>query len=258
MTPSHEDDPASADLELRLAAIAATIEEFAQLHFDVRAPIGPRGDVVDAVAAGVNFLGDELEVAYRELEQRVADRTAELEHMTEEMRRRALHDQLTGLPNRTLFWDRLAHRLLQERRVETCAVLFIDLDRFKAVNDSWGHATGDQLLITVAERIVSQLRAGDSAARIGGDEFLVLLDAVSSAPVALEIAERLGASLREPFEVGDLTLKVTAAIGVALASSDLCSVDELVNAADAAMYAAKRHGPGRSRLHECSTWREDA
>ena len=250
MTQAGDEERSATDPEARLVAIAATLQEFAQLHFGVRAPIGPEGDIIDAVAAGVNFLGDELEVSYREIEQRVADRTAELELMTEEMRRRALHDQLTGLPNRTLFWDRLAHRLRQERRTEAYAVLFIDLDAFKAVNDAWGHATGDQLLITVGARIVSELRTGDSAARIGGDEFLVLLDAVSSPGAALDIAQRLGESLRAPLSLGALSHVVTAAIGVAVAAPDLRNADELVNAADAAMYAAKHDGPGRCRLYD--------
>jgi diguanylate cyclase (GGDEF)-like protein len=237
--------------EGRLIAIAATIQEFAQLHFGVRAPIGPDGDIVDAVAAGVNFLGDELEISYREIEQRVADRTVELELATEEMRRRALHDQLTGLPNRTLFWDRLSHRLEQgPRRRETYAVFFVDLDGFKAVNDSWGHSTGDQVLIDVAARIASQLRTGDTAARIGGDEFLVLLDEVASASAALEIAARLGETLRSPHSIATTTRVITAAIGVAVASPDLRSADEMVSAADAAMYAAKRESPGTCRLYD--------
>lgn len=246
------------DSEARLVTIAATIQEFAQLHFAGRAPVGPDGDIVDAVAAGVNFLGDELEVSYREIEQRVADRTAELELMTEEIRQRALHDQLTGLPNRTLFWDRVTHRLRQgSRRGEIYAVLFIDLEGFKEVNDSWGHATGDQLLISVAQRISSELRTGDSAARIGGDEFLVLLDQVTSAHAALDIARRLGDVLRAPFAVGFASPVITAAIGVAVASPNLRSADELVNAADAAMYAAKRNGPGNCLLYEHTTHRNE-
>jgi diguanylate cyclase (GGDEF)-like protein len=255
----HAIEPPSPDFEARLIAIAATIQEFAQLHFGVRAPVGPDGDIVDAVAAGVNFLGDELEVSYREIEQRVADRTVELELVTDEMRQRALHDQLTGLPNRTLFWDRLTHRLRQgPRRSESYAVLFIDLDGFKVVNDSWGHATGDQLLIDVAKRISSELRTGDSAARIGGDEFLVLLDQVASAFAALDIAKRLGEVLHTPFDVGPSSHTITAAIGIAMASPSLRSADELVSAADTAMYAAKRDGPGRCHLYDHTAHRHDA
>jgi PleD family two-component response regulator len=161
------------DVERRLEDIASTIQEFAGLRFDARARIGPAGDIVDAVSAGVNFLGEELEASFREIERRVADRTAELAIATRELSRRALHDELTGLPNRTVFWDRLAHRLnLADRRPTGFAVLFLDLDDFKTVNDTLGHAAGDQLLVHVAWRIRGELRAGDTAARVGGDEWL--------------------------------------------------------------------------------------
>jgi diguanylate cyclase (GGDEF)-like protein len=241
---------ASSSLESRLEIIVSTIQEFAQLHFDARAPLGPDGDIVDAVAAGVNFLGEELDVAYAEIERRVAERTAELERATDELRRVARHDQLTGLPNRMLFWDRLNQRLTQsERRSEDFAVLFIDLDGFKGVNDTWGHSVGDQLLVRVADRIRSRLRTGDSAARIGGDEFLVLLDEVDSAESALGIAHRLCADLEAPFDIASTKRGVSATIGVAIGPANMASADELVNAADAAMYSAKHDGPGRCALY---------
>jgi predicted signal transduction protein with EAL and GGDEF domain len=116
-SPPDRDDVQSRGVERRLEDIASTIQEFAALRFGARAQIGPDGDIVDAVAAGVNFLGEELEASFNETERRVADRTAELAIATAELSHRALHDQLTGLPNRTLFWDRLSHRLsLADRR----------------------------------------------------------------------------------------------------------------------------------------------
>lgn len=242
--------------EQRLQDIASTIQEFAALRFEARAQIGPDGDIVDAVAAGVNFLGEELEASFSEIERRVADRTAELAMSTQESARRALHDELTGLPNRALFWDRLSQRLsFTERRQTGFAVFFLDLDDFKTVNDTLGHAAGDRLLVDVASRIRASLRGGDTAARVGGDEFVVLLDDVATKEAALVIAHRLGESLRAPYKIGADWRIATASIGVAvgpenLAAADAVAVaDAVVAAADAAMYDAKRRGPGRCVLY---------
>jgi len=243
--PSHHGVANPHDIENRLEDVVRVILEYAALRFDARAQFGPDGDVVDAVAAGVNFLGEELEAAYEELESRVAVRTAELTKATEELTYRALHDQLTGLANRTLFWDRLSHRLRQAgRRPIGFAVLFLDLDNFKAVNDTLGHAAGDRLLVVAAERIRAELREGDTAGRVGGDEFVVLLDAVPSAQVALNTAHRLGETLRAPYEIGSKSWTTKASIGVAVGPANFETADGAVAAADAAMYDAKRRGPG--------------
>ena len=131
------------DLERRLEEVVSVIQELAALRFGARATVGPAGDIVDAVAAGVNSLGEELEASYQEIERQVADRTAELAMATQELRRRALHDDLTGLANRAAFWDRLTHRVDGAgRRTTGFAVLFLDLDGFKTVNDTLGHAAG--------------------------------------------------------------------------------------------------------------------
>ena len=145
--PGHIAGLGQRDPELtpRLEAIVSAIQAFAALRFDARAPLGPTGDIVDALAAGVNFLGEELEASFNEVERRVAERTAELAAATRELGRRALHDELTGLPNRALLFDHLAHRLQQAgRRAEGLGLLFIDIDRFKLVNDTLGHAAGDR------------------------------------------------------------------------------------------------------------------
>jgi len=245
ITPSDRDDANPHDIERRLEDVVRVILEFAALRFDARAQLSRDGDVVDAVAAGVNFLGEELEAVYEELENRVADRTAELIRATEALTYRALHDQLTGLANRTLFWDRLSHRLKQAgRRPTGFAVLFVDLDNFKAVNDTLGHAAGDRLLVAAAERIRAELREGDTACRLGGDEFVVLLDAVPSAREALTIARRLGETLRAPYEIGREGWTAMASIGVAFGPASFETADAAVAAADAAMYDAKRSGPG--------------
>ncbi len=250
MTTEVPPGPGGAEFERRLEEVVSAIQEFAALRFDARATVGPAGDIVDAVAAGVNALGEELEASYEELERRVADRTAELAIATQELSRRALHDDLTGLANRAAFWDRLAHRLnVADRRGTGFAVLFLDLDHFKTVNDTLGHAAGDQLLVEVAGRITAELRAGDTAARVGGDEFVVLLDEVASGAAALAVAERLSERLSAPHELGTVAHTVTSSIGVAVGPAGFATSDAILAAADAAMYDAKRSGRGACVLH---------
>ncbi len=235
---------------MRLEDIARTIEEFASLRFDARAAIGPDGDIIDAVAAGVNFLGEELEASYHELESRVAERTAELAIANGELARRARHDDLTGLLNHAGFWERLSHRLALADRRKTCfALLYLDVDDFKTINDTLGHAAGDRLLIELAARLRAALRRGDTAARLGGDEFVVLLDEVATTGAALVLAERLGEALQAPYGIGPDGWTATVSIGVAVSSEGIATVDEIVAAADTAMYDAKRRGGGRRVLY---------
>jgi diguanylate cyclase (GGDEF)-like protein len=237
-------------VEGRLEEIVNTIQEFAALRFDARAPIGPDGDIVDAVGAGVNFLGEELEASFRDMERRVGDRTAELTLATQELARRALSDELTGLPNRTLFWEHLSHRLaLAGRRQPGFAVLFLDIDDFKTLNDTLGHAAGDRLLVDVASRLRTALREGDTAARVGGDEFVVLLDEVRTQEGARVVAERLLEVLRAPYEIGADRWIATVSIGVAIGPASFRTADEVVGAADTAMYKAKQRGGGRYVLY---------
>jgi diguanylate cyclase (GGDEF)-like protein len=252
--PTDPVDSPVQRFERRLEDVVHTIGEFAALHFEARAPLGPDGDIVDAVAAGVNFLGEELEASYHEIERRVVDRTAELSIATQELGRRALHDDLTGLPNRALFWEHLAHRMaLAGRRQTGFAVLFLDLDDFKLVNDTLGHAAGDRLLVDVASRLRASLRAGDTAARVGGDEFVVLLDDVATTEAAMVVTERLSETLRAPYEIGTDRRIVTASVGVAVGPDGLGTADEVVAAADGAMYEAKRRGGGRCVLSRGET-----
>ena len=162
----------------------------------------------------------------------------------------ALHDSLTGLANRALFMDRLDHVIRKARRQGFLfAVLFLDLDRFKVVNDSLGHLTGDQLLVAVAGRIVSAIRTEDTVARIGGDEFAVLLDGVGDVDEAKQAATRLQAALAKPMEAGGRAVFVTASIGIALGNGD-GRPDDLLRDADTAMYCAKAEGRARSAVFE--------
>ena len=165
----------------------------------------------------------------------------------EALRQRALHDPLTKLPNRTLLEDRLALALAKSRRSGTCTgLLFLDLDRFKAVNDTYGHLVGDRLLIGVANRLSSTLRPGDTLARVAGDEFLVVCEDVSDLEHAEQIAARIHGVLDAPFAIEPNSIGVSASIGVAVAADHDEPAADLILHADAALYEAKRGGGGRS------------
>lgn len=169
------------------------------------------------------------------------------------VRHQAFHDGLTGLANRSLFYDRLERAIVLSRReLRGLAVLLIDLDQFKPINDSLGHAAGDELLVAVAHRISGCLRANDTAARLGGDEFVVLAEGVSTVDDARAVAERVIGALTEPFLIAGAKRSVQASIGVAFAPAGAGSADELLNNADAAMYAAKRAAAGSYRVFELS------
>jgi diguanylate cyclase (GGDEF)-like protein len=164
------------------------------------------------------------------------------------MLHQALHDALTGLPNRALFTDRIQHALTQgRRRGTTCGVIFLDLDRFKTVNDSLGHAAGDELLVSVARRIDESLRSADTAARLGGDEFAVLLEDLSGVDEAVLVAERIVGALKAPVVVQGREVFVSASIGIAVGR---VGASELLRQADVAMYRAKAEGKGRHRVFE--------
>ena len=197
-----------------------------------------------------------LEQANQVLDQRVRERTQALEQEIAERRRAqdrldhlAHHDPLTGLPNRLLFRERLTRRLqhLGNDGAVQLAVLFIDLDRFKDVNDTLGHPIGDALLVNVTRRLQSCVSANSTLARLGGDEFICLLDDIRGAQDAEEVAQRLLDLFHQPFHVGDNRLHLSASIGISLAPLDAMDVDALVRQADAAMYQAKAQG--RNRCH---------
>ncbi len=175
-----------------------------------------------------------------------AQARAELTESSELALENSLHDPLTGLPNRALLVQRLDHAVLRSRRSrKTVAVLFVDLDRFKAVNDNYGHRAGDELLIAVGERIGRVIRPADTLARLAGDEFIILCEDLDCPSQAELLAERIGTALAVPFhlEVGDMWL--SASVGIAFAGQGADIPEKLIQDADTAMYQAKRRGGGR-------------
>jgi diguanylate cyclase (GGDEF)-like protein len=175
--------------------------------------------------------------------------------LEDELRHQAFHDGLTGLANRALFEEHLVQALARARRHgQPVAVLFLDLDDFKTINDSLGHEAGDALLREAAIRIASAVRADDTAARLGGDEFAVLAETFAHDDDALIIATRLLAALAEPFEVAGRELRVSASVGLAWSDGSI-GVRELMRDADTAMYAAKDAGKNTIRAFEAGMHR---
>jgi diguanylate cyclase (GGDEF)-like protein len=164
----------------------------------------------------------------------------------------ALHDVLTGLPNRALFMDRLSLSLARRTRRpnHSCGVLFIDLDRFKEINDVLGHAAGDVVLIAAAARLHAALRPHDSAARLGGDEFAVLVENILTASDLETVAKRVQAEMERPFDIFGHPVQAGASIGAAMAGPDHTSADLLVRDADFAMYRAKQSGGRRYEIFD--------
>ncbi len=166
------------------------------------------------------------------------------------LHRLAYYDALTGLPNRHLFDDRIDHAVARARRTGTSfSLLFIDLDRFKQVNDSLGHSAGDRLLIEVARRLRETTRESDTIARLGGDEFTVILETAPDTGAAAAAARKILAALSAPVPIGDCRLQVSASIGIACFPDDGRSAEEMIRNADTAMYSAKETGRGRLRFY---------
>jgi diguanylate cyclase (GGDEF)-like protein/PAS domain S-box-containing protein len=200
-----------------------------QAHATIANLVG--GDAVDGIVVTLRDITEQ-----RELERQLSHR--------------AFHDQLTGLANRALFLDRMDHALRVHRpNSDPVIVLFVDLDDFKAVNDALGHGVGDMLLRAIADRIRDAVGTGDTPARLGGDEFAVLLEDLGGVERALDIAQDVLESLREPVSVGGYELTVLASIGLAVASEGM-STTSLLRDADIAMYEAKRGGKGQIRIFD--------
>lgn len=209
----------------------------------------------------LNNMTDRLHLMTSSLEKQVAERTAQLtevndqlqielterQRIEEQLAYNALHDPLTDLPNRALFMDRLGHVMKRARRRNdhTYAVIFLDLDRFKVVNDSLGHNIGDLMLQETARRLLKCVRGEDTVARLGGDEFVVLLEELENEVDHLKIAERIQEDLSTPAYLGNYKVFTSVSIGIALGNSEYEEAEEIIRNADIAMYQAKRTGRGR-------------
>ncbi|HVN51674.1 MAG TPA: diguanylate cyclase, partial [Acidimicrobiales bacterium] len=199
-----------------------------------------------AIPVSALFLAHENHRGEIESISAVARDITDLKDAERQMRQLATHDYLTGLPNRVLLYDRLEQALARfQRHGQAVALLYLDLDWFKPVNDAYGHQVGDAVLIEIADRIHTIIRDTDTAARIGGDEFAVLIEGVDD-PVQLRlVADRLIEVMRRPVTVDGCTAQLGVSIGVVQAGGALVASDALVAAADAAMYRAKASGRGR-------------
>ena len=229
----HPDDRAL--VERYLADVASASGSQVQLEFRARHVDGS-WRTIEAIIK--NLLDDPavggVVVNYRDITERKA--------LEEQLRHQAFHDVLTGLANRSLFRDRLGHALARAGRdALPTAVLYLDLDDFKSVNDRLGHAEGDRLLVAVGERLRSATRAGDTVARLGGDEFAIIVEEAEPAEAA-QAATRILTTLAPPFALGERQIVARASIGIAIQSPDSGDADDLLRCADIAMYAAKARG----------------
>ena len=240
-------------LELFPAAVRPTLA--VQLRVDNETPFETLALLADGCEAAVELIGrmipyvDEAPAratAVRDIRERRA--------IQERLARQSSYDTLTSLPNRSLFLDRTAHALAWTRPSDTApvAVLLLDLDRFKVVNESLGHAVGDQLLAAVGRRFSEAIRPGDTLARLGGDEFAVLLDGIAGEVGARSIADRLVDSLRAPFPVDGRDINVGASVGVAIACAGGGDAPDLLRDAEIALYRAKASALSRVAVFESS------
>jgi diguanylate cyclase (GGDEF)-like protein len=208
-----------------------------------------------ALAAKVQAVSVELAIVNRALEDQIRDRSmvdlqfAAAEEQGLSARHAALHDALTGLPNRALFNDRLEIGLAHARRHDwTLAVMFVDLDDFKIINDTHGHDAGDGVLQAIAQRLKESTRGEDTVSRHGGDEFLYLLTGIRDAVNIAKIAEKIVQAVQAPCDIrlrnSTISARVKASIGISTFPKDGTTAEELIDSADAAMYRAKQAGSG--------------
>lgn len=182
---------------------------------------------------------------------RMSDLDRKVKHYAFELQHQAFHDPLTNLPNRLLFSDRLEHALARASRgTMAVAVLFLDLDGFKRVNDQCGHVVGDRLLQAVATRMQQTVRVGDTVARLGGDEFVVLIEDIDGVDPARGLADRLTTTLSQPFIMNGVEHAISVSIGIGYCPAGDSHVEDLLREADRAMYQAKASGNGRYELFQ--------
>ncbi|MFO7691263.1 MAG: diguanylate cyclase [Cryobacterium sp.] len=231
----------------RLQQLVECIVRLAAGELDTRMKASERRDDIDAVITGVNLLAEELDHIYSDLERRVADRTAMLGRAQAELEQMAKTDALTGLANRTLLNERIQEAILASADSGRApAVLVLDLDSFKAINDTLGHGAGDAVLVEVAKRLRSAVRAADTVARLGGDEFAVVITEATEEEI-LQIARRVSEQLQYSVRVGTETVWAMASIGVCIGTPGY-PAEALLRDADIAMYQAKDQGRNTVQL----------
>jgi diguanylate cyclase (GGDEF)-like protein len=233
-----------ADDDPRLSRLLEGIVRLASGDLQSRIEVSAARDQLDAIIMGTNLLAEDLQIIYEELEQRVEDRTQLLHEAHREMQKMAMQDPLTGLANRSALLSALKSAQGHNGAGQP-VILLLDLDAFKSINDSLGHAAGDQVLTTVARRIRSAVRQTDVVARLGGDEFAIVMPATGADQAAV-LGQRILASLKEPIELPDRTIRCGASIGLSVGEPGR-PPDELLMEADIAMYASKAEG--QNRLH---------
>jgi diguanylate cyclase (GGDEF)-like protein len=224
----------------------------ASLKSAMAVPVHENGDVVGSLVVGSYSARREWDKDSQEILEVFAEHVslALTDAQTLEAMNQAFHDSLTGLASRALFLTRMESAFAATGAGRGVAALFVDLDRFKVVNDSLGHAAGDQLLVGVADRITACLRGGDTAARLGGDEFAVLLPGVGALGEVVPVARRILEAMREPFDLGGKETYVSCSIGIAYAGAGAQDAPELMVHADLAMYQAKKNGKDRYEVFE--------
>lgn len=211
-----------------------------------------RSTIYTAIIATIIVVGLLID-ALLQISRRLRTHESEVEQEETRLSNLAYFDQITGLPNRSLLDDRLQHAIARSRREHNLlAVCFVDLDRFKRINDSFGHGIGDLLLRQASQRLVESIREGDTAARYGGDEFVLLLEGVNTRKELEPIIDRLLAALAEPYQIGEHTLTISASIGITLYPNDNSDAGHLIRHADHSMYAAKENGRNCYRVHKAA------
>jgi diguanylate cyclase (GGDEF)-like protein len=264
--PATSGAPAECWLGVPLRAEEATIGLIVVQSYDADVAYAPADlELLSFVASQVatsllrRRAADTLRLAYAELEQRVQQRTRELSREIEERERieyqlihKVMHDALTGLPNRGFLRDRLERLLALMKRDpdRRCALLFLDLDRFKAVNDTLGHLAGDEVLREFARRLQTCVRTPDIVARLSGDEFAILLEDVPLPSTPAKVASRVLLAMGKPFSVGGTELVFSTSIGIAIGDERYRRPDEILRDADTAMYRAKTLGRGRYEMFD--------